>query len=47
MEVFLVFEEAVCGLEKGLTASDRWALEILPLFLDIFKYLENNIKIND
>lgn len=33
--------------ESWLPPTDRWALEILPLFLDIFKYLENNIKIND
>lgn len=33
--------------ESRLPPTDRWASEILPLFLDIFKYLENNIKIND
>lgn len=32
--------------ESRLPPTDRWALEILPLFLDIFKYLENNIEIN-
>lgn len=43
------FSKKLCvGWRKSrLPLSDRWALEILPLFLDIFKYLENNIKIND